>query len=175
MGKMMQSCTGDRNIAPIIQFAILRKEDERNESAAEIAFAEALEKGLIEMEQVEHYDGLPHVKIHNNSSWKIVIFSGSELIGKKRDRCVNITITLQHNASVVVPAYFLSSTYFFDQGMVSIQEYLHYFRLRDSQAGVVFRVNGRITGQRYGDFPLRVEVHYKWEFANCFHSFASII
>jgi hypothetical protein len=30
----------------------------------------------------------------------------------------------------------------------------------DNQAGVVFTVNGKNTGERYGDFPLHVEVCY---------------
>ena len=123
-------------------------------------YDEALRQGLVEVVQVDYFDGVPHVQITNNSSWKIQIFSGNELIGNMHNRMVKIFIILQHNASVVIPAFFLVSTYFFDQGMVSIQEYLHHFKAMDSQAGVVFRMNGKISGERYGNFPLQVEVCY---------------
>ncbi|MBI5557020.1 MAG: hypothetical protein HY885_05235 [Deltaproteobacteria bacterium] len=123
-------------------------------------FDEALNEGLIEVFQVEHFDGVPHVRVTNHSSWKILIFSGNELLGRLRNRLLNITVTLQHNASVIIPACFLASTYFFDQGMHSVQEYLHHFKAMDNQAGVEFLANGKKTGKRCGDFPLHVEVCY---------------
>ena len=60
----------------------------------------------------------------------------------------------------IIPSFFLVSTYFHDQGMVSIQQYLHYFKANENQAGVIYKINGKISGERYGDFPLAVEVNY---------------
>ena len=160
MGRMMQTWTGSQELLPVISFNSTENTLIVNSGEVAIPYDEALKEGLIEVEQVDHFDGVPHVKITNNTSWKILIFSGNELIGSMRNRMINISMTLQHNASVVIPAFFLASTYFYDQGMVSIQEYLHHFKAMDSQAGVVYKVNGKISGERYGDFPLRVEVCY---------------
>ncbi|MBU0968102.1 MAG: hypothetical protein KKA54_17190 [Proteobacteria bacterium] len=160
MGRIMQTWTESRELLPIINFDNVENTITVNSDEAIIPYDEALKQGLVEVVQVDHFDGVPHVKITNNSSWKILIFSGNELIGNMRNRMVNISITLQHNAGVVIPAFFLASTYFFDQGMVSIQEYLHHFKVMDNQAGVVYIVNGKNCGERYGDFPLQVEVCY---------------
>lgn len=160
MGRIMQSWTASQELLPVINFNFAEKRIKADSDEARMPYDEALREGLIEVVPVDHFDGVPHVKITNNSSWKILIFSGNELIGNMRSRMVNISVTLQHNASVVIPAFFLASTFFFDQGMVSIQEYLHHFKAMDNQAGVVFIVNGKISGERYGDFPLQVEVCY---------------
>lgn len=125
-----------------------------------VTYREAIDDGLIEVEQVGSYNGVPQVRIMNHSSCKILLFSGSEIIGKRQNRLLSISITLQHNASVVVPAFLLASTYFFDQGMLSIQQYLQSFKGNDTLSGVVYTINGKISGQRYGDFPLMVEVAY---------------
>lgn len=160
MGRIMQAWPESREFLPIINFNSAGNTISVHSAEAIIPYGEALEQELVEVVQVDYFDGVPHVKITNNSSWKILIFSGNELIGNMRSRMVNISVTLQHNASVVIPAFFLASTYFFDQGMVSIQEYLHHFKAMDNQAGVVYIVNGKICGERYGDFPLQVEVCY---------------
>jgi len=160
MGRIMQAWPESREFLPIINFNSAENTISVHSAEAIIPYGEALEQELVEVVQVDYFDGVPHVQIINNSSWKILIFSGNELIGNMRSRMVNIAVTLQHNASVVIPAFFLASTYFFDQGMVSIQEYLHHFKAMDNQAGVVYIVNGKICGERYGDFPLQVEVCY---------------
>jgi len=160
MGRIMQAWTASQELLPVINFNFAEKTIKADSGEARMPYDEAHREGLIEVVPVDHFDGVPHVKITNNSSWKILIFSGNELIGNMRSRMVNISVTLQHNASVVIPAFFLASTFFFDQGMVSIQEYLHHFKAMDNQAGVVFIVNGKISGERYGDFPLQVEVCY---------------
>lgn len=127
---------------------------------ARVSLDEALQEGMIEMVQVDHFNGIPQVRISNHSFSKILLFKGEEITGKKKNRLLTITITLQQNANVVVPALFLTSTPFFDQDMVSIQHYLQHFTAMDNRVGVVFKVNGQITGQRYGDFSLHVEVSY---------------
>ncbi|MEW6289297.1 MAG: DUF6569 family protein [Thermodesulfobacteriota bacterium] len=160
MGRIMQAWTSSRESLPVIHFNYAENTITVNAGEARMPYGEALKEGLVEVVQVDHFAGVPHVKITNNSAWRILIFSGSELIGKMRNRMVSISVTLQHNASVVIPAFFLASTYFFDQGMVSIQQYLHHFKAMDNQAGVVFTVNGKNSGERYGDFPLHVEVCY---------------
>ena len=161
MGRIMQAWPESREFLPIINFIAAGKTINVNSSdEAIIPYEEARKQELIEVVQVDYFDGVPHVQITNNSSWKILIFSGNELIGNMRSRMVNSAVTLQHNDSAVIPAFFLASTYFFDQGMVSIQEYLHHFKAMDNQAGVVYIVNGKICGERYGDFPLQVEVCY---------------
>jgi len=160
MGRIMQAWTESRELLPVINFNFVENTINADSGEARMPYDEALKEGLVEVVPVEYFDGVPHVKITNNSSWKILIFSGNELIGNMRNRMVNISVTLQHNASVVIPAFFLASTYFFDQGMVSIQEYLHHFKAMDNQAGVVYIANGKISGERCGDFPLHVEVCY---------------
>jgi len=164
MGRIMQTWAGSRQLQPVINFNSAENTITVNSGEARMPYDEAVKEGLVDVVQVDHFDGVPHVKITNNSAWKILIFSGNELIGNMRNRMVNISVTLQHNASVVIPAFFLASTYFFDQGMVSVQEYLQYFKVTDNQAGVIYkisgRISGRISGERCGDFPLHVEVCY---------------
>jgi hypothetical protein len=162
MGRIMQAWTGTRQLQPVIDFNRAENTITANSGGEWMPYDEAVKAELVEAVQVDHFDGVPHVKITNNSAWKILIFSGNELIGNLHNRMINISVTLQHNASVVIPAFFLASTYFFDQGMASIQEYLHHFKAMDNQAGVVFIVNGKIAGERYGDFPLHVEVCYNY-------------
>ncbi|MEW6518822.1 MAG: DUF6569 family protein [Thermodesulfobacteriota bacterium] len=161
MGRIMQAWTETPELLPVISFCSSAENTIiLNDDKALLPYDEAFAQGLVEVVQVDHFAGVPHVQITNNSSWKILLFSGNELIGNMRSRMVSISVTLQHNASVVIPAFLLASTYFYDQGMVSIQEYLRHFKAMDNQAGVVYVINGKICGERYGDFPLQVEVCY---------------
>mgnify|MGYP001171424582 CR=1 FL=1 len=159
MGRMMGTWSGMRKfqqgVAPIDLFCEVNKKKE-----GRIDYDEALRQGMIEVGEMELCNGVPQMRVTNNSSWSIQLFSGREMIGNNHDRLLTINIILRQNGSVVLPSFFLASTYFFDQGMVSIQEYLHTFRATDNQTGVMYTLNGRISGERCGDFPLLVEVCY---------------
>ncbi|MFH1217454.1 MAG: DUF6569 family protein [Pseudomonadota bacterium] len=159
MGRMMQTWSGTGQFQRLIDPTNLFREI-GGKKTGRIVYEEALLEGLVEVVQVEHFDGIPQMRVTNNSSWSIELFSGKEMVGSERERLLTINIILKHNASVVIPSFFLASTYFFDQGMVSIQEYLQHFRATDNQTGVIYRLNGRISGERCGDFPLLVEVCY---------------
>ncbi len=159
MGRMMQAWSGTGQFQHVMNSTNLFREI-GGKKAGGIVYDEALREGLVEVVPADHFGGIPHMRVTNNSSWSIELFSGKEMVGSGRERLLTINIILQHNASVVIPSFFLASTYFFDQGMVSIQEYLQYFRATDNQTGVIYRINGRISGERCGDFPLLVEVCY---------------
>lgn len=122
---------------------------------------DALENQMVNIEQLANFNGQPYVRVTNNSSWKIVLFKKNEMTGRKFDSVLKLTLVLQHNESVDIPAFFISSTYFYDGGMDSIQKYLHVFKALDNQVGVVYRKNGKVVGERAGHFPLRVEVDYR--------------
>jgi len=160
MGRIMQSLPFTRQPQQEINFnnAVKTVNEQTDEGA--MPFAEALQERLIEVTPADSFDGVPHVRVTNHSAWKILLFTGREAIGDRQKRMLTIAVTLQHNASVVIPAFLPATTYFFDQGMLSIQKYLRHFNAMDQQAGVVFNVNGKISGKRYGDFPLEVEVCY---------------
>lgn len=125
-----------------------------------ISADDALKKNLIELVQTDYWNGMPLVRITNHSSWKIVVLNGREYIKEKSSQIAEITITLQHNASAVIPACFLSDTIFFSRKGLSIQEYLHYFTTAENQAGITLHMNDRLIGAHYGEFPLQVEIKY---------------
>jgi hypothetical protein len=169
MGRIMQSLPFTRQPQQEINFigAVKTKTEPPDEEL--MSYAEALEKGLIEVTPADSFDGVPHVLVTNHSAWQILLFRGREAIGNRQKRLLTITVTLQHNASVVIPAYLPATTHFLDQGMLSIQKYLSHFNAMDQQAGVVFIGNGKIAGKRYGDFPIQVEVRY-YTTVNYFYS-----
>lgn len=158
MGRIMQTLTGQGAWQQPLHLKDVGSVKSCDINPSGVSFDEALKEEMIDVEQVEHFDGVPHVRVTNNSSWKILLFSGEEMIGRQHDRFLSITVTLQHNGSVVIPAFFLASTYFFDQGMSSIQQCLHHFKALDNQVGIVFKGNNKVIGERYGEFPLLVEV-----------------
>lgn len=133
---------------------------EREKTASAINYDDALQQGFITSNTCGYVDGIPLIQVTNNSAHKIVLFRKKEIIGKMQDRLISISITLQHNATASIPMYFLSSAYFFDQGMVSIQQYLHYFNAADNLAGVIYEINGKVAGERYGKYPLDVTIAY---------------
>lgn len=160
MGRIMPSLPFTKQLQQEINFtATVKGGSERTDEGA-MPLREALEEGLVEMTETDSFAGVPHVRIDNHSAWKIVLFTGSEAIGRRQKRLLSITVTMQSNASVVVPAYLPATTYFLDQGMLSIQKYLRHFNAMDQQAGVVFIGNGKNVGKRYGDFPIQVQVCY---------------
>ena len=160
MGRIMQSLPFTQQSQQEINFTAGVKAGSERADEGAMPFAEAQQQGLIEVSPADSFDGVPHVRVTNHSTWKILLFSGRESIGDRQKHMLTIAVTLQHNASVVIPAFLPATTYFFDQGMLSIQEYLRHFNAMDQQAGVVFKVNEKISGKRYGDFPLQVEVCY---------------
>ncbi|MCB2183215.1 MAG: hypothetical protein KQH63_14375 [Desulfobulbaceae bacterium] len=160
MGKIMQTWAWTKNQQQTVSFRNILLERNCDQDAGKISYEQALQEKMIEVEQVENYDGISQGRVTNNSSWKIELFKGDEMIGKHMERLLTIIITLEQNSTVVVPAFFLSSAYFFDEGMFSIQQYLHHFKAMDQQAGVVYKNNGKIIGKRFGSFPLQVEVSY---------------
>jgi len=160
MGKIMQLETMSQSIKPLAGGDAFLNTCISGSSLERMSLEEAMREGLVEVEQLDHFNHIPQMRVANHSARKILLFSGREVIGRNRNRFLTINMILRHNASVVIPAFFLASTYFFDQGMISIQKYLHHFTAMDNQAGVVYRINGRLTGERFGDFPLRVEVCY---------------
>lgn len=125
-----------------------------------ISADEALKENLIEVVQTDHWNGMPQVCITNHSSWKIVLLHGREYIKEKSDRTIEITVTLQHNASAVIPTVFLSDSNFFSWRDLPLQEYLHYFKTAENQAGMTLHMNDRLIGAHYGEFPLQVEIKY---------------
>ena len=160
MGRIMQSLPFTRQPQQEINLNnVVKTVNEQTDEGA-MPFTEALQEGLIEVTPADSFDGVPHVRVTNHSAWKILLFTGREAIGDRQKRMLTIAVTLQHNASVVIPAFLSATTYFLDQGMLSIQKYLRHFNAMDQQAGVVFKVNEKISGKRYGDFPLQVEVCY---------------
>ncbi len=161
MGRIMQIETNYQPFQPLISGNDFFSADPYESCRERVSLDEAMKEELIEVVQVDHFNHIPQMKVSNHSARKILLFSGKEIIGQGGKRVLTISITLRHNASVVIPAFFLASTYFFDQGMISIQKYLHHFTAMDNQAGVVYRLNGRVSGERHGDFPLRVEVSYR--------------
>ena len=160
MGRIMQLETNYQPFQPLVFGNDFFTTDPYESCRDRASLDKAMKEELIEVVQVDHFNHIPQMKVSNHSARKILLFNGQEIIGQGGNRVLTISITLRHNASVVIPAFFLASTYFFDQGMISIQKYLHHFTAMDNQAGVVYRVNGRVSGERHGDFPLRVEVSY---------------
>lgn len=160
MGRIMQLETNYQPFTPLVCGNDFFSADPYEPCRERVTLDEAVKEELIEVVQIDNFNHIPQMKVSNHSARKILLFNGREIIGQGGNRVLTISITLRHNASVVIPAFFLASTYFFDQGMMSIQKYLHHFTAMDNQAGVVYRVNGRVSGERYGDFPLRVEVSY---------------
>ncbi len=158
MGSIMQTWTESR-YENSYSFSVFKQKNNEVDDRI-ISYEQALREGLIEIETIGYDDGVPQVQVINNSAQKVLLFSGSEIIGKVQHCMLSISIILHHNTSAILPSFFLSSTYFFDQGMVSIQQYLRYFTANDNQAGILYKMNGKISGKRCGEFPLAVEVSY---------------
>ncbi len=125
-----------------------------------IGVDDALRENLIEMVQTDNWNGIPQVRITNHSSWKITLLQEREFLNEKSDRTIEITITLQHNASAVIPASLLSSCSLLYKSHSSVQDCLHYFNTAENQAGMTVSMDDRLIGVHYGEFPLEVEVKY---------------
>lgn len=121
---------------------------------------DALRENIIEVVQTDNWDGIPQIRITNHSSWKIILLHEREFISEKNDRTIEITITLQHNASTVLPASLLSSCSLLSKRHPSVQDCLHYFNTAENQAGMSVYMDDRLIGTHYGEFPLLVEIHY---------------
>jgi hypothetical protein len=121
---------------------------------------DALRENLIEVVQTDNWNGIPQVRITNHSSWKITLLQEREFLSEKSDRTIEITITLQHNASAVLPASLLSSCSLLYKNNSSVQDCLHYFNTAENQAGMTVYMDDRLIGTHYGKFPLEVEVKY---------------
>ncbi len=160
MGKIMHTQAGKEKIQSLVHYAGYKAINHFTPETGQLTFNEALEQDMIEVEEMDFCDGTPMVRITNNSSWRVVLFKGKEFVGRKHDCLLGITLTLQQNATAVIPACFLAETYFFDQGMISPCQYLHYFRANDNQAGLILKQNGKVIGERCGAFPLSVDVRY---------------
>lgn len=126
----------------------------------------ALREKMVEVTEVYHGMGESQTLVSNHSSWKVLLFKGDELVGKFQDRLLTISITLQHNASAIIPGclFFVA-----EQGTGletgSVHRFLKHFKAIDDQVGIIIRRNGKITGERYGLFPLVVDVNY----SDCFN------
>jgi len=125
-----------------------------------ICVDDALRENLIEMVQTDNWNGIPQARITNHSSWKITLLHGREFLRTKSDRTIEITITLQHNASAVLPASLLSPCSLLDTRHPSIQDCLHSFKTAENQAGMTIYMDDRLIGAHYGKFPLEIEVKY---------------
>jgi len=121
---------------------------------------DALRENLIEVVQTDNWDGIPQVRITNHSSWKITLLHEREFLSEKSDRTIEITITLQHNATTVLPASLLSSCSLLYKRHPSVQDCLHYFNTSENQAGMSVHMDDRLIGAHYGEFPLLVEINY---------------
>jgi len=120
----------------------------------------ALAENLIEVSPTRHHDEIPQVILNNNSSWPITIFTGEEVIGKTGNKRLSINITLQPNASSSIPAFFMASHFFYDEGRQSIHQYLRCFPAHSSRVGLTIRRDGQTMASRAGSFPLLVEISY---------------
>lgn len=120
----------------------------------------ALAENLIETKPAACQDNIPQVLVNNNSSWPITIFTGEEIIGKTNSQHLSITITLQPNASAVIPSFFMASHFFYDEGRQSIHQYLHSFPAHSSRAGLTIRRDNQTLANRPGSFPLQIEINY---------------
>jgi hypothetical protein len=124
----------------------------------------ALREKMVEVTEVYHDMGESQILVSNHSSWKVLLFKEDEVVGKFQDRLLTISITIQHNASAIIPGCLFASGLGFGRETGSVHRFLKHFKAIDDQAGIIIRRNGKITGERYGLFPLVVDVNY----SDCF-------
>ena len=68
-----------------------------------ISLKEGLDKGLVEITEVSESGSVPTLRVINNSSKKLFIMDGEELVGAKQNRIVNTSMLLGGNSSFDVP------------------------------------------------------------------------
>jgi len=68
-----------------------------------IMLDEALDKGLMEVAEVDASGSVPELKVVNQSPKMILILDGEELVGAKQNRIVNTTILIQAKTTTVIP------------------------------------------------------------------------
>jgi hypothetical protein len=68
-----------------------------------ITLDEALDRGLMEVIEVDESGSVPELKVVNKSPKMILIMDGEELVGAKQNRIVNTTILIQAKSTTVIP------------------------------------------------------------------------
>ncbi len=64
---------------------------------------EALSWGLVEITEIDQGGSVPELKLANNSTRRVLILDGEELVGAKQNRIVNTTVLAAPNAVTVIP------------------------------------------------------------------------
>lgn len=68
-----------------------------------ITLDEALAQGALVITEIDESGHVPELKVVNNSSYKILLLDGEELVGAKQNRVLNVTILLAPNSETLIP------------------------------------------------------------------------
>ena len=64
---------------------------------------EALSKGFIHVEELDHVGSVPEIRFMNKAKERVLILDGEELVGAKQNRIVNTTIILEADSITIIP------------------------------------------------------------------------
>jgi hypothetical protein len=68
-----------------------------------ITLDEALSRGAVRVTEVDHEGSVTELKLMNNSSEKVLVVDGEELVGARQNRIVNSTFLIPPKGKVIIP------------------------------------------------------------------------
>jgi hypothetical protein len=96
-----------------------------NHSPEYLTLKEALEKGVLAVQEVSHGGSVPELKVRNNADICVLLLDGEELAGAKQNRVLNTTILVKEKSEIIIPVscteqgrWSSVSRDFFDSGTV---------------------------------------------------------
>ena len=91
-----------------------------------LTLKEALEKGLLVVQEVSAGGSVPELKVINHSDTAALLLDGEELSGAKQNRVLNTTILVKGNSELIIPVscteqgrWFYQTDSFYDSDLIS--------------------------------------------------------
>ena len=74
-----------------------------NHTPEYLTLREALEKGVLLVQEVSQGGSVPELKVENNADIPVLLLDGEELAGAKQNRVLNTTILVKEKSEIIIP------------------------------------------------------------------------